>query len=121
MFGLNVIGEVIGGLFGIGKDYLDNKREEKQEIHNQKMEKLKQEGSWENIHATNSGTSWKDEFWTIIFAIPLVLCFIPETVDYVNAGFEALDKTPDWYLYCVLTLVGSSVGIRNIPKLLGKK
>lgn len=115
------IASMVGNLFGIGKDYLDNKRLEKQEIHNQKMEKLKQGGRWENIHATNSGSSWKDEFWTIVFAIPLVLCFIPDTVEYVNAGFEALKNTPDWYRYCLLTLVGASVGIRNIPKLLGKK
>lgn len=111
---------LVGNLFGIGSDYLANKREEKKEIHTQKMVKLQQEGDWENIHATNSGVSWKDEFWTIIFAIPLVLCFIPDTVGYVTLGFEALKGTPDWYRYCLLTLVGASVGVRGISKLITK-
>lgn len=112
---------LIGNIFGIGSDYLANKREEKKEIHSQKMTKIQQEGAWENIHASNSEHSWKDEFWTVIFAIPLVLCFIPEATIYVERGFEALDKTPDWYRYCLLTLVGASVGVRNITKLLTKK
>lgn len=114
------IASVVGNIFGIGKDYLENKRVEKQELHTQKMERIKQESDWENTHAQNSGTSWKDEFWTIVFAIPLVLCFIPDMVGYVDAGFEALDKTPEWYRYCLLTLVGASVGVRNIPKLFNK-
>lgn len=114
------ITSIVGNVFGIGKDYLDNKRAEKQEIHTQKMTRIKQDGNWENIHASNSKDSWKDEFWTIVFAIPLVLCFIPETVEYVNLGFAALDNTPEWYRYCLITLVGASVGIRNITKLAKK-
>lgn len=107
-------------LVGLGGDWLSNKRIEKQEVHNQKIEKLKQEGDWEKVQATNSGSSWKDEFWTIVFAIPLVLCFIPDCVVYVQEGFKVLEETPEWYRYCLLTLVGSSVGVRKITQLFKK-
>ena len=30
---------------------------------------------WERIMAENSGTSWKDEWLTILFSIPLILAF----------------------------------------------
>ena len=39
---------------------------------------------------------WKDEFWTIVISIPLIMCFIPGLDGYVYEGFEALPGTPEW-------------------------
>ena len=75
---------------------------------------------WDKIMADASADSWKDEFWTLIFAIPLILSFIPATQPFVLTGFEALDKTPEWYRYALLTLVAASVGRHEIPRI-GKK
>ena len=71
---------------------------------------------WNKIQAENSGGSWKDEFWTIIFSIPLVLCFIPDTVQYVHQGFAVLSKTPEWYQNTLMVLVLASVGVRHLRK-----
>ena len=75
---------------------------------------------WDKVMADASSDSWKDEFWTHIFAIPLVLSFIPATPPYGTYGLEALEKTPEWYRYCLLTLVAASVGRHEIPRI-GKK
>tara|TARA_Y100000310_G_scaffold29852_1_gene28378 strand:+ start:378 stop:815 length:438 start_codon:yes stop_codon:yes gene_type:complete len=76
--------------------------------------------NWDRVMAEGSQSSWKDEFWTIIFAIPLLLSFIPAMAGYVEIGFRALEQTPEWYRYCLLTLVAASVGRHEIPRI-GKK
>ena len=69
-------------------------------------------GEWEGIQAKNSSSSWKDEFWTILIAIPIPLAFIPETREFVYEGFKALDQAPEWYLWAIGASVSASFGIR---------
>ena len=66
---------------------------------------------WEQLHAKGSQTSWKDEFWTIVFAIPLIMGFIGYAEE-ANEGFLALSNMPDWYQYTLVTMVLASFGIR---------
>lgn len=68
--------------------------------------------AWENTSIDQSG--WKDEWFTIILSIPAILCFIPGMDIYVSNGFEALDKTPEWYRWAFLVAVGSSFGYKRI-------
>jgi len=79
------------------------------------------EVQWENTMADATDNSWKDEFWTLIFAIPLVMCFIPSLVPYVVEGFAALDGMPEWYRYALGTLVAASVGFRKLTDVMGKQ
>jgi hypothetical protein len=82
--------ELIGGHF-------KRKSEEKQAQHERKLETIKHEANWDNIQATNSGTSWKDEWFTVLFSVPLIMAFVPEMVQIVRDGFEVLEQMPDWY------------------------
>lgn len=100
---------------------LDNKKKIKEQQHQKEVELIKSTENWEQLHAKNSGSSWKDEFWTIVFSIPLILCFIPSMVEVVNNGFIALESTPEWYRWCVLSLVGASIGIRKVSDLISLK
>lgn len=68
--------------------------------------------AWENLSINQSG--WKDEWWTLILSIPMIMCFIPGLVDYVQAGFKALNETPDWYQYSVGVAIASAFGVRRI-------
>ena len=68
--------------------------------------------AWETTSIENSG--WKDEWFTIVFSIPLIMCFVPGLVDYVQAGFMALKETPDWYQWTIGILVSSSVGYKKL-------
>ena len=69
--------------------------------------------AWENLSITNSG--WKDEWFTILLSIPMVMCFVPGGAQYVQAGFEALNaSTPEWYQWAFLVAVGSSFGVRKL-------
>ena len=68
--------------------------------------------AWEKTSLEQSG--WKDEYWTIVLSIPLILCFVPGFVGYITDGFLALNKTPEWYRYSVGVAIGSAFGVKSI-------
>lgn len=101
---------------GIGGDYLKAKSELKLTRVRGEIDVTKQKAksidTWEQTHAKGSQTSWKDEFWTVVWAIPVVMAFIPGGVEYALAGFAALKQMPEWYTYTLMTIVLASFGIR---------
>lgn len=106
---ISPIANLLGG-------YLKNKAEEKQAIHERKLETIKHEANWDNIQASNAGTSFKDEWFTLLFSVPLVMAFVPEAVPIVRAGFEVLETMPDWYKAFLGAAVAASFGIRTLSK-----
>ena len=80
------------------------------------------EADWEKIMAQGSQDSWKDEWLTILFSIPLILVF---TGDWgrgvVSDGFVALQSMPEWYQYTLGVIVAASFGVRSATKFFGKK
>ena len=67
--------------------------------------------AWEVTSLDQSG--WKDEYWTIVLSIPMIMCFIPGLVEYVVQGFEALQKTPEWYRYAIGIAISSAFGVKT--------
>ena len=72
------------------------------------------EAGWEKIMAQSSDNSWKDEAWTILFIVIIAMCFIPFTQPYVEEGFAALSRTPEWFQWAMYASIGASFGIRGI-------
>ena len=72
------------------------------------------EAEWEKIMAQSSDNSWKDEAWTILFIVIIAMCFIPFTQPYVEDGFAALSRTPEWFQWAMYASIGASFGIRGI-------
>ena len=103
------VSELVGG-------YFKRKAEEKQAQHERKLEVIKHEANWDNIQATNSGTSFKDEWFTLLFSVPLVMAFVPEMVPIVRDGFAVLEGMPDWYKAFLGAAVAASFGIRTLAK-----
>ena len=80
------------------------------------------EADWEKVMAEGSRDSWKDEWLTILFSVPLVLAFCGEWGrDIVTDGFSALNAMPDYYRYTLGAIVSASFGIRGATKFFGKK
>ena len=78
--------------------------------------------AWEKLMAKGSQNSWKDEWLTILFSIPLALSFAGEWGRTIVAeGFAALEAMPDWYQYTLGVIVAASFGVRSATKLFGKK
>jgi len=117
---LGVASEAIGGYMETKKAKAKQKLvkiEAETEIVKQQ---IKGEIDWDIEAIKGSKESWKDEYLTILFSIPLLLCFLPFTVEYVERGFAALAMTPDWYKYTLGVIVSASFGIKGASKFFGK-
>jgi hypothetical protein len=58
--------------------------------------------------------SWKDEFILLIFSLPIIFSFFPQTKSYVDEGFNALEGIPDWFMYLFVGIVVSIYGLRSL-------
>tara|TARA_B100001287_G_C22283972_1_gene345135 strand:+ start:135 stop:518 length:384 start_codon:yes stop_codon:yes gene_type:complete len=127
-----MINLLVQGLLGVAGDAVSGFMETKKAKAKQKLVKIEAETSllekqikgeidWDVEAVKGSKESWKDEYLTILFSIPLLLCFLPFTVEYVERGFEALALTPDWYKYTLGVIVSASFGIKGASKMFGKK
>ena len=76
---------------------------------------------WDLEAIKRSQSSWKDEWLTIIFSIPLVMCFIPGMEEIVSNGFARLNELPEWYQYTLGVIVAASFGVRSASKFFGRK
>ena len=76
---------------------------------------------WDIEAIKGSTSSWKDEWLTILFSIPLILAFVPGMEEVVSNGFLQLNRMPEWYQYSLGVIVAASFGVRSAAKLFGKK
>ena len=124
---------LIGPVSGLVSSWMDSKTEEqrgKTAIAKAKAEAeaivmvsaATSTADWEKLMAKGSQSSWKDEWLTILFSIPLVLSFAGEWGRTIVAeGFAALEVMPDWYQYTLGVIVAASFGVRSATKFFGKK
>mgnify|MGYP003664727137 FL=1 len=118
---------LIGPVSNLVGGYFKNKSEEKQAKHQAKMEVIKNDADWESKMADASATSWKDEFWTVVLAIPVfmvgyaIIADDTTIIDRVTLGFAALEGLPEWYQYLLFIAISSSFGIRGASKIMGMR
>tara|TARA_E500000318_G_scaffold109001_1_gene121005 strand:- start:264 stop:644 length:381 start_codon:yes stop_codon:yes gene_type:complete len=117
---LGVAGDVVKNVAATRKAKAEQKITEIKAKTSLMEKQIKGEVDWDIEAIKNSQGSWKDEYLTILFSIPLLLCFIPFTVEYVERGFEALSQTPDWYKYTLGVIVSASFGIKGASKFFKK-
>jgi len=115
---------LISPLTSLVGGYLKSKHEQAQAKHEARLNVIQNDADWESKMAQASGSSWKDEFWTIVLAVPLfclgwsVVANDPSVVVRVSDSFDSLDKLPDWYQYLLFLAVSASFGIRGADKLM---
>jgi len=114
---------LVSNIFGGVSDHFEGKRKLKQAELDTKLSimsiKATHEVDWEKLWAAQAAESWKDEWWTLVVSVPLILVFIPDMVPHVQAGFAALDTLPEFYQWMVVTAFGASFGVRIAPKVKG--
>ena len=123
---------LIGPIADLAGTWLSGKVEEKKAQSATKVAKAQAEAivmqkkatgeiDWDLEMAKGRQTSWKDEWLTILFSIPLILAFIPGMEDLVRNGFQQLEQMPEWYQYSLGVIVAASFGVRSATKFFGKK
>ena len=77
---------------------------------------------WDLAMAEGSKHSWKDEWITVLFSVPLILAFCGDWGrEIVQEGFTALQAMPEWYQYSLGLIVAASLGMRGATKMFGRK
>ena len=114
----NILGSVVKGYFETKKEKAKQKLLQVQAETKIMEKKVSGEIDWDMEMAKASDSSWKDEWLTIIFSIPLVLLLLGQE-ERVTAFFAALERAPDWYTYLLGTIVAASFGIRGATKFFG--
>ena len=124
---------LIGPIASLAGTWLNGKVEQKAAQNKVKVAKAEaeaqimlsaatSEAEWDRIMANASANSWKDEWLTILFSIPLILVFVGDFGrEIVANGFVALETMPDWYQYTLGVIVAASFGVRSATKFFGKK
>jgi len=119
---------ILGGLIGPVTELVGGVIKNRQEIgkakQTAKLEQIKSGAEWESKMAAASGASWKDEFWTVVLAVPVFMVGYAiamndtSVIERVKLGFEALNSLPEWYQYLLFLAVSASFGIRGVDKLM---
>lgn len=122
---------LIGPIANLAGTWLEGKVETKKAETASKVAKAKAEATimekkatgeidWDITMAEGSKHSWKDEWLTILFSVPLILAFIPGMEGVVQSGFEQLKAMPEWYQYSLGVIVAASFGVRSATKFFRK-
>ena len=104
--GVSVIKDSIGR-------WLTHKQQVKLLKQQRKLRRLEAEIEWNTAQVQAGQTSWKDEYIVVVLSIPMIMCFIPGLVEYVERGFEALAKTPPWYQAAIGVMIAAVFGYRK--------
>lgn len=124
---MNILSTLLGPVADLGKTFLNHRAEEKQAKHQAKMNVIQNDADWESKMVDASASSWKDEFWTIILAIPIfmvgyaIIADDMTVVERVQQAFSTLNDLPEWYQYLLFIAISSSFGIKGASKLMGMR
>jgi hypothetical protein len=117
-----ILGQLFGAVGSLASTYLDGKVAVQKANAEIKVKQATGEIDWdiEAIKATQN--SWKDEWITLLFSIPLILAFCGDWGnEIVQRGFLALEVMPTWYQYSLGGIVSASIGMRSVSKFFGGK
>jgi len=111
----------------LAKDFIKGKADEKKAIQERKISAIQNDADWEAKMADATKDSWKDEFWSIVLALPIVAIAYSvaiddvSIIDRVKQGFEVLNTLPEWYQYLLFIAVSASFGLKSADKIMGMK
>lgn len=121
---MSLISTLLSPVAEIAGTWMKQRGDEKRAKHEAKMQVIQNGAEWEAKMADASASSWKDEFWTLVLAIPIFMIgyaiAVNDTsvIDRVAMGFVALNDLPEWYQYLLFLAVSASFGIRGADKLM---
>ena len=124
---MSIFTALISPVAQLAKSYLSNKAEQSKAKHEAKMNVIQNDADWEAKMADASANSWKDEFWTIVLAVPIfmvgyaIIVGDMTVVDRVKEAFSALNDLPEWYQYLLFVAISASFGIKGASKLMNMR
>lgn len=118
---------LLGPALELGKEFIKGKADEKKAIQERKINAIQNDANWEEKMASATDKSWKDEFWSIILALPIIAVAYgaamdnPAVIERLTAAFDTLNSLPEWYQYLLFIAVSASFGLKSADKIMGLK
>jgi len=118
---------LLGPALELGKEFIKGKADEKKAIQERKINAIQNDADWESKMADATKDSWKDEFWSIVLALPIIAIAYSvaiddvSIIDRVKQGFEVLNNLPEWYQYLLFIAVSASFGLKSADKIMGMR
>ena len=118
---------IIGALADMGKQWLSNRREKSQAKHEKDLRVIAGDQAADTAASEGMATSWKDEYLTVLFSIPLIVVFHaavwgdPADIEKVKAAFAAMGELPEWFQYGFLGCVIATFGLRGMAKFIARR
>jgi len=115
---------LLGPAVELAKDFVKGKAEEKKAIQQRKINLIQNDADWEEKMASATDKSWKDEFWSVILALPIlavaysVITDNPAVINSLNSAFDTLNSLPEWYQYLLFIAVSASFGLKSADKIM---
>ena len=114
----NVVSQIVGTGFKVMQTRSQTKQIQAmaEQKHYEKM--LEGKINYEVAKQNAMDNSWRDEWFTILLSIPLLIIFgsifldKPEWITKLKEGFETMNQLPDWYIYALLAAIASSFGLK---------
>tara|TARA_B100000519_G_C14223912_1_gene428990 strand:+ start:203 stop:580 length:378 start_codon:yes stop_codon:yes gene_type:complete len=122
-----ILKALVGPVSDLAGQWMKQRSEKGQAKHKAKMEVIKNTANWESSMADASKDSWKDEFWTVVLALPVfaityaIVVDDPMILDRVSYAFEVLGELPEWYQYLLFLCVSAAFGVRGAKGLMNMR
>lgn len=124
---MNWITSLISPVANVAGQIIKNRGEIAKAKHDAQMQTIQNNADWESKMADASANSWKDEFWTLVLAVPIfmigysIIVDDPSIIERTKLAFQALDELPDYYQYLLFICISASFGIKGVDRLLNIK
>ena len=124
---MNWITSLISPVANVAGQIIKNRGEIAKAKHDAQMQTIQNNADWESKMADASANSWKDEFWTLVLALPIfmigysIIVDDPSIIERTKLAFQALDELPDYYQYLLFICISASFGIKGVDRLLNIK
>ena len=118
----NLAGTLLSSAGNLASTWLDGKVAANKAEAQIRLKEATGDIDWDLAAIRATQSSWKDEWVTVLFSIPLVLSFCGEWGRVIVAnGFEALSGMPQWYQVSLGAVVAASLGTKGVAKFFGPK
>ena len=124
---MNWITSLISPVANVAGQIIKNRGEIAKAKHDAQMQTIQNNADWESKMADASANSWKDEFWTLVLAVPIfmigysIIVDDPSIIERTKLAIQALDELPDYYQYILFICISASFGIKGVDRLLNIK
>jgi len=110
---------LIDPLASLAKDWFKRRGDKAEAKHERELRKINGEIGLDVTSAEDMRHSWKDEWLTIIFTIPMVVVFYgaiaddPAIIERITLAVRTITELPEWYVHIMYGIVAASFGLRT--------